>query len=116
MEGSGNRGGGGRIGSGARQNQYHGGGPRKHVQKLDLLRLYATVYDELSAEVINYTFFPFVFPDPRNVSESALRNFKMIITEGKEIDRNQQCYKYFCPCLFGSNENERSLFDVLPPA
>jgi hypothetical protein len=96
------------------------GGGNASVQKLDLLRLYATAYDELSSHVINYYLFPFIFPDPRRASGYALRNFKTFITEGKEIDRScskQYCCKYFCPC-FDSPDEERSLFDVLsaPPA
>ena len=91
-----------------------GQAPRKYLQKLDLLRLYATAYDELSAEVINYFAFPFAFPDSRRASEAALRNFKAIITEGKEVDRSRHC-KLLCPC-FGSPDEERSLFDVLPAA
>jgi len=91
-----------------------GRAPHKHINKLDLIRLYATAYDELSAEVINYNGFPFAFPDPRHASEAALRNFKTIITEGKEVDRKyNRCMKKLCPC-FGSPDEERSLFDILP--
>lgn len=93
-----------------------GRAPHKHINKLDLIRLYATAYDELSAEVINYNGFPFVFPDPRHASEAALRNFKTIITEGKEVDRRyNRCMKNLCLC-FGSPDEERSLFDILPTA
>lgn len=89
--------------------------PRTHVQKLDYIRLYATAYDELSAEIIDYLWFPFAFPNPRKASDAALSNFKSIITEGREIDRNRNFRKWLCPCLASADE-ERSLFDVLPLA
>jgi hypothetical protein len=92
-----------------------GSAPRRHVQKLDFIRLYATAYDELSAEIIDYFAFPFGFPSPRLSSDAALSNFKSIITEGKEVDRSRHCRKWFCPC-FSSPDEERSLFDVFPAA
>jgi len=85
----------------------------RHPKKIDLLRLYATAYNELSAEVINHFAFPFAIPNPRRVSETALRNLKSIITEGKEVDRRQHYKSMLCPCLGTPNE-ERGLFDVLP--
>jgi len=85
----------------------------KQPKNMDLLRLYSTAYDELSAEVINHYAFPFFIPDPRKVSDTALRNFKSIITKGKEIDRRRNCKSFLCPCL-GTPDEERSLFDVLP--
>ncbi|OEU19052.1 hypothetical protein FRACYDRAFT_237343 [Fragilariopsis cylindrus CCMP1102] len=102
---------------GENASEARGIGSGKNVQNLDLFRLYATAYDELSSQVVNYCLFPFTFPNPRRASEYALRNFKAIITEGKEIDRScgkQYCYKCFCPC-FGSLDEERSLFYVLSP-
>lgn len=92
-----------------------GNAPRTHVQKLDYIRLYATAYDELSAEVIDYIWFPFAFPNPRIASEAALSNFKSIVTEGKEVDRSRYLRKWLCPCIASADE-ERSLFDVLPLA
>jgi hypothetical protein len=103
---------------GGNASEARGIGSGKNVQSSDLFRLYATAYDELSSQVVNYYLFPFTFPNPRRASEYALRNFKTIIIEGKEIDRScgkQYCYKYFCPC-FGSPDEERSLFYVLSPA
>ena len=85
----------------------------KNPKNIDFLRLYATAYDELSAEVINHFSFPFAFPDPRKVSEIALQNFKSIIIEGKDKDRNRRCKSLICPCL-GTPDEERSLFDILP--
>jgi hypothetical protein len=90
-----------------------GAAPKKHVHKLDFIRLYATAYDELSAEIIDHFAFPFGFPSPRRASDAALSNFKSIITEGKEVDRSRLCQKWFCPC-FSSPDEERSLFDVFP--
>ncbi|KAG7353354.1 hypothetical protein IV203_034623 [Nitzschia inconspicua] len=90
-------------------------GTRTHVQKLDYIRLYATAYDELSAEIIDCVWFPFAFPNPRNASDAALCNFKSIITEGREVDRSRCFRKWICPC-FTSADEERSLFDVLPLA
>lgn len=90
-----------------------GHAPRKYMKKMDLVRLYTTAYDELSAEIISYIFFPFALPNPRSASDGALRNFKTIITEGKEVDRNRHCRRLLCPCLEATDE-ERSLFDVLP--
>mmetsp|Transcript_10037 Transcript_10037/g.16033 ORF Transcript_10037/g.16033 Transcript_10037/m.16033 type:complete len:532 (-) Transcript_10037:66-1661(-) len=89
--------------------------PRKYVQKLDFIRLYATAYDELSAVIIDYLAFPFAFPNPRTASDNALSNFKSIVTEGREVDRSRLCRKWLCPC-FASPDEERSLFDVLPAA
>ena len=89
--------------------------PRKSVQKADYIRLYATAYDELAAEIIDYLWFPFAFPNPRTASDTALSNFKSIVTEGKEVDRSKHCPRWLCPC-FGAQDEERSLFDVLPLA
>ena len=82
-------------------------------KSIDLLRLYATVYDELSAEVINHIAFPFHLPDPRTVSETALKNFKSIIIEGKDKRRHGRWKSILCPCLRKAEE-DRSLFDILP--
>lgn len=82
-------------------------------KQFDLLRLYATAYDELTAEVIHFFAFPFALPNPRTVSEAALRSFKSIITEGKEVDRCRCCsWRSIFPCL-EDPEKERGLFDVL---
>jgi hypothetical protein len=90
--------------------------PRTHVQKLDIIRLYATAYDELSAEIIGCLWFPFAFPNPRTASDAALSNFKSIVAEGKEVDRRYRHFrKWLCPCFISADE-ERSLFDVLPLA
>jgi hypothetical protein len=89
--------------------------PRRAVQKVDYIRLYATAYDELSAEIIDYFWFPFGFPNPRMASDAALSNFKSIIIEGKEMDRSHYCPRWLCPC-FAPADEERSLFDVLPLA
>lgn len=89
---------------------------RKYVHKLDYMRLYSTVYDELNAEIIHSGAWPFMFPRPRSASEAALRNFKAIITEGREaVQRKQGLIRLCCPCA-GENAIERSLFDVVPPA
>lgn len=88
---------------------------RKYVQKLDFIRLYATAYDELAAEIIDFRLFPFAFPNPRVASDAALSNFKSIITEGREVDRSRDCRKWLCFC-FSIADEERSLFDVLPLA
>jgi len=87
----------------------------KNPKKIDLLRFYSTAYDELSAEVINSFAFPFLIPNPRKVSVTALKNFKSIITKGTEIDRGRHCKSLLCPC-FGTPDEERSLFDVLSTA
>jgi hypothetical protein len=92
-----------------------GQAPRKHVQKLDLMRLYATAYGELTTEIIDYWAWPFAYPQPRHASDAALRNFKAIITEGREMNNRKGCIRLCCPCL-GSDEVERSLFDILPAA
>jgi len=84
----------------------------KIAKKIDVLQLYSTAYDELAAEIINCFAFPFIIPDPRRVSKTALKNFKSIITEGKEIRRNRYCKSMLCPCLVKPDE-ERGLFDVL---
>lgn len=89
---------------------------RKHVNKLDLMRLYSTMYDELSSEIIHSWAWPFLFPRPRSASEAALRNFKAIITEGREaVQRKQGCVRICCPCT-AEDIVERSLFDVVPAA
>jgi hypothetical protein len=87
--------------------------PRKHVQKLDFMRLYATAYDELTTEIIHYWAWPFAYPPPREASDAALRNFKMIITEGREVQKKKGCVRLCCPCL-GDATVERSLFEVMP--
>eukprot|EP00538_Stauroneis_constricta_P002365 CAMPEP_0119567052 /NCGR_PEP_ID=MMETSP1352-20130426/34825_1 /TAXON_ID=265584 /ORGANISM="Stauroneis constricta, Strain CCMP1120" /LENGTH=490 /DNA_ID=CAMNT_0007616249 /DNA_START=34 /DNA_END=1506 /DNA_ORIENTATION=- len=84
--------------------------PRKTFVKLALMRLYSMVYDELTTEIIHHWLWPFSLPLPRRASDAALRNFKEIITEGREASRGRGKY---C-CCFGGAE-ERSLFDVLPP-
>ena len=85
--------------------------PRKSI---DLLRLYATAYDELTAEVINHFAFPIHIPDPRKASQTALRSFKSIVTEGKEVGRRWYLKSLLCPCL--GDDEERSLFDVASTA
>ena len=92
-----------------------GQSPRKHVHKLDFMRLYATAYGELTAEIIDYWAWPFAYPTPRNASDAALRNFKAIITEGRETNKKKGCLRICFPCL-GNKEVERSLFDILPAA
>lgn len=88
---------------------------RKHVHKLDYMRLYSTAYDELSSEIIHFWAWPFLCPRPRSASEAALRNFIAIITEGREaIQRRQGCLRFCCCCY--DEPIERSLFDVVPPA
>eukprot|EP00537_Pseudo-nitzschia_pungens_P013512 CAMPEP_0172391484 /NCGR_PEP_ID=MMETSP1061-20121228/7879_1 /TAXON_ID=37318 /ORGANISM="Pseudo-nitzschia pungens, Strain cf. pungens" /LENGTH=559 /DNA_ID=CAMNT_0013122117 /DNA_START=78 /DNA_END=1757 /DNA_ORIENTATION=- len=86
---------------------------QKH-KNFDLLRLYATAYDELTTEVIHFVGFPFAIPDPRATSEAALRSFKSIVTEGKEVDRCRCCHHWrsIFPCL-EDPEQEPGLFDVL---
>jgi hypothetical protein len=89
---------------------------RKHVHKLDYMRLYSTLYDELNAEIIHFWAWPFMFPRPRAASEAAIRHFKAIITEGREAAiRQPGVIRLCCPC-FGENAVERSLFDIVPPA
>jgi hypothetical protein len=90
--------------------------PRKyHVHKLDFMRLYATAYDELTSEIIHYWAWPFAFPQPREASDRALRNFKAIITEGRENSRRKGCLALFWPC-WSDGTVERSLFDIVPAA
>mmetsp|Transcript_50982 Transcript_50982/g.122912 ORF Transcript_50982/g.122912 Transcript_50982/m.122912 type:complete len:563 (-) Transcript_50982:252-1940(-) len=85
--------------------------------RLDFIRLYATAYDELSAEIINSIGFPIFLPTPRRVCDTALRNFKAIVTEGKDVeDQSRHCLKRFCSYIFGTGDDDRSLFDVLPAA
>ena len=88
------------------------GSSHKQPKRIDLLRLYATAYDELSAEVINHFAFPFAIPDPRRVSETALRNFKSIIIEGKDKRRGHSFKSLLCPC-FDTDDESTSLFDIL---
>lgn len=88
---------------------------RKHVQRVDFMQLYATVYDELTMEIISHWAWPFAFPQSRDVSDAALRNFKMVITEGREVKKSRGCLSLICPCLSAAKP-ERSLFDVLPAA
>ncbi len=90
-------------------------GQSSHMKprSIDLLRLYATVYDELSAEIINHSAFPFHLPDPRTASEMALKNFKSIIIEGKDKRRHGRWKTIFCPCL-RQKEKDHNLFDILP--
>jgi len=82
---------------------------KKHRQfsKEDFMQLYSTVYDELSSEIIHYWGFPFQLPRPRIAADNAVRSFKNIITEGREVSRGLS--------VFGKAKEERSLFDVLPP-
>mmetsp|Transcript_21782 Transcript_21782/g.28630 ORF Transcript_21782/g.28630 Transcript_21782/m.28630 type:complete len:520 (+) Transcript_21782:42-1601(+) len=82
---------------------------KKHRQfsKEDFMQLYSTVYDELSSEIIHYWGFPFQLPRPRIAADNAVRSFKNIITEGREVSRGL--------AVFGKSKEERSLFDVLPP-
>ena len=90
--------------------------PRKYVHKLDFMRLYATVYDELNTEIIHHWMWPFAFPQPRSASDGALRNFKAIITEGREaVNPSGGCLRFFCPCV-SPPPVERGLFDVVPTA
>ena len=89
---------------------------RKYLHKLDCMRMYSTVYDELSSEIIHSWAWPFMFPRPRSASEAALRNFKAIVTEGREaVQRMQGCVRALCPCL-GEDAVEKSLFEVVPAA
>jgi hypothetical protein len=93
-----------------------GQAPRKyHVHKLDFMRLYATAYDELTSEIIHYWAWPFAFPQPREASDRALRNFKAIITEGRENSKKKGCLAFFWPC-WSDGTVERSLFDIVPAA
>ena len=85
--------------------------------RLDFVRLYATAYDELSAEIINSIGFPIFLPTPRRVCDSALRNFKTIVTEGKDVkDQSRHCLNRFYSCMFRTGDGDRRLFDVLPAA
>jgi len=89
---------------------------RKHLNKLDYMRLYSTLYDELNTEIIHFWAWPFMFPRPRSASEAALRHFKAIITEGREaVNRKPRFFRLCCPC-WGEVAVERSLFEVVPPA
>lgn len=90
------------------------GQPRKQFYKKDFMRFHATAYDELTSEIIHHWLWPFHIPPPRGAADNALRNFKEIITEGKEASRWGSDNR-LCPC-FGNRTTERSLFDVLPAA
>jgi hypothetical protein len=92
--------------------------PRKHVQKLDYMHLYATAYDELTLEMIHHWAWPFAFPQSRRASEAALRNFKAIITLGREMDKTKVgcIMRLCCPCFGVKPIVERGLFDVIPEA
>ena len=131
---------GGGGGGGNNSHHYHrspsgggGGGGGKHhrayIQRLDFMHLYMTAYDELASEIIHSRAWPFVYPQPRTVSDAALRNFKTIITEGREAGLRDGrgllgcTIRYCCPCLLpcsscccGNQKEpiERSLFDILP--
>jgi hypothetical protein len=93
-----------------------GQAPPKQFRSMDFtMRLYATAFDELTTEIIHHWAWPFTLP-PRAASDAALRNFKELITEGREASRCRGGVgSFFCPCL-GGNTKERSLFDVLPTA
>ena len=86
--------------------------PRKHMSKVDIMKLYASAYDELTAEIISFWAWPFCFPSPRKTSDTALRNFKLMITEGRETDRRWTTV--LCPCI--KRKREKSLFEILPAA
>jgi len=93
-----------------------GQAPRKHVQKIDFMNLYATAYDELTTEIIHYWAWPFAFPQPRDASDAALENFKAIVIEGRERNnKSRGLLRRLFPCCIG-NKLGRSLFDVVPAA
>ena len=96
-----------------------GQAPPKQFRRTDFtMRLYATAFDELTTEIIHHWAWPFALPRPRAASDAALRNFKEIITTGREAPRCRGggVGLLFCPCLLGGKTQERSLFDVLPAA
>ena len=116
------------------QLQSNGSTSIYHIQRLDYMHLYMTAYDELASEIIHYWAWPFVYPQPRTVSDAALRNFVSIITEGREASLRDGSgvlgciIRYCCPCLLRlwsaccacccgnpSKQMERSLFDIFPP-
>jgi len=82
---------------------------RQHRQfsKEDYMQLYATLYDELSSEIIHHWKWPFFLPQPRAAAENAIKSFKEVITEGREISRGIS--------VFGTTKKELSLFEILPP-
>lgn len=88
--------------------------PRKTLYRIDFMRLYATAYDELTTEIIHHWTWPLGLPQPRVASDTALRNFKAIVTEGREAVPRKQCSLFCCPCCMGETPAERSLFDVIP--
>jgi hypothetical protein len=94
-----------------------GQAPPKQFRRMDFtMRLYATAFDELTTEIIHHWAWPFALPRPRAASDAALRNFKELITEGREASRCRGGVGFlFCHCL-GEKTQERSLFDVLPAA
>jgi len=89
--------------------------PRKAMHRTDVMRLYATAYDELATEIVHHWAWPFALPPSRDASEAALRSFKAIVTEGREVNKRKGCIQLFCPFL-GKTEVEKSLFDIVPPA
>jgi hypothetical protein len=93
-----------------------GQAPRKHIQRIDFMNLYATAYDELTTEIIHYWAWPFAFPQPRHASDAALENFKAIVIEGRERNNKKRgLLRRIFPCC-GGNKLALSLFDVVPAA
>jgi hypothetical protein len=95
-----------------------GQAPRKHINNLDMMRLYSHAYEELTSEIIHNLFWPLMFPEPRKASDTALRNFKVMITEGHEAKRKgwiETLIETFLPC-FNYSKKEKSLYDVVPTA
>ncbi|KAL3939147.1 MAG: hypothetical protein SGBAC_006073 [Bacillariaceae sp.] len=85
---------------------------KKRLQNLELIRLYANAYDELAAEILHHWAWPLAFPQPRRASERAIRNFTLVITEGRRSKRG--FLSSLCPFWKGEKKPKKSLFDVFP--
>jgi hypothetical protein len=87
---------------------------KKSMHTLEMMRLYANAYDELALEIIQYWAWPVGFPQPRKASEAALRNFTLMITEGRRSNRMGWIHLLF-PC-WKKRKHRKNLYDIIPTA
>lgn len=87
---------------------------KKRMQNLEMMRLYANAFDELSLEIIHYWAWPIAFPQPRKASEAALRNFTLMITEGRRSN-GMGWLRMLFPC-WKKRKPRKNLYDIIPTA
>eukprot|EP00980_Cylindrotheca_fusiformis_P031111 scaffold25830_cov162-Cylindrotheca_fusiformis.AAC.12 len=85
---------------------------KKRMSNLEIMRLYANAFDELALEIIHYWAWPLGFPQPRRASEAAVRNFTLMITEGRRSNRMRWVRALF-PC-WKKPKTRKNLYEIIP--